>query len=239
MRARRLLDWTLALATAALVGTVAPPRAVLADDPPPGMDAPPPKPPEGQPPGEEPTKPEPSPAPDFALKDLDGKERKLSEFAGKWVVLEWTNYGCPYVKKHYAPGPAGADGKPTPGNMPTLQKKYVGKGVVWLSICSSAPGKEGYIATAEEWKKAAAERFVASTAVLPDADGVVGHLYNARRTPEIRIVDPKGRLIYSGAIDDTKDPRADPTKAKNYVVQVLDAVLDGKDSPVTTTEPYG
>ena len=177
----------------------------------------------------EPAKPaEPEMAPDFTLKDLEGKERKLSEFKDKWVVLEWTNYGCPYVKKHY-----------TPGAMQALQKKYVDKGVVWLSICSSGSGKEGYIATAEEWKKAATERKVAATAILPDVDGKVGHLYSARTTPDMRVIDPKGRLVYTGAIDDTKDAKSDPTKAKNYVAEVLDAGLAGKDVPFTSTKSYG
>ena len=173
-----------------------------------------------------PTK-EPVKAPEFALKDLDGKERKLSEFAGKYVVLEWTNYGCPFVKKHYGPGA-----------MQALQKKYTDLGVIWLSICSSADGKEGHMSP-EGWKAALAGNKAAPTAVLLDADGKIGHLYAARTTPDMRIIDPTGKLIYSGAIDDTPSPKADPKDAKNYVVQVLDAVLAGKEPPVAETKSYG
>jgi hypothetical protein len=172
-------------------------------------------------------KPAPVKAPDFTLKDLDGKERKLSEFAGKYVVLEWTNYGCPYVKNHYKTNA-----------MQTLQKTYTDKGVIWLSICSSAEGKEGFLSP-EDWKKAVAERKAVPTAVLPDADGTVGHLYAARTTPDMRVIDPKGNLIYSGAIDDTPSPRGDPAKAKNYVALVLDAVLAGKEPPLAETKSYG
>lgn len=166
-------------------------------------------------------------APEFKLKDLDGKERTLAEFQGKWVVLEWTNYGCPFVKKHYVPGA-----------MQALQTKYTGKGVVWLSICSSAEGKQGYM-TPEEWKKAVAEAKSAPTAVLLDADGATGMAYGAKTTPDMRVINGKGEIVYSGAIDDDPSVKGDPTKATCYVAQVLDAVLDGKTPPVTSTKPYG
>ena len=123
--------------------------------------------------------------------------------------------------------------------MQALQKKYVEKGVVWLSICSSAKKMEGYIETAEDWKKAAAERKVAATAILPDPEGTVGHLYEARTTPDIRIIDPKGRIAYSGAIDDAPAMKSDPAEAKNYVAQVLDAALAGKELPIASTKAYG
>jgi peroxiredoxin len=175
-----------------------------------------------------PAKPEPVKAPDFTLKDLDGKERKLSEFLGKVVVLEWTNYSCPFVKKHYGPGA-----------MQALQKTYTEKGVVWLSICSSAEGKQGFQKT-EDWKKAVAEAKASPTALLPDADGTVGHLYGARTTPDMRIVDAKGFLAYSGAIDDDPSMKSDPAKAKvNYVAQALDAMLAGKEPPTAETKAYG
>jgi peroxiredoxin len=166
-------------------------------------------------------------APDFKLKDLAGKERSLSEFKDKWVVLEWTNYACPYVKKHY-----------DPGHMQRLQKTYVDKGVVWLSICSSAPGLQGNMSV-EDWKKAVADRRTAATAVLLDADGTVGRAYVARKTPEIRVIDPKGTIVYAGAIDASPDQAADPSKTRNYVVEVLDAVLAGKACPIAETTPYG
>src|SRR5205085_3436853 len=133
---------------------------------------------------------------------------------------------CPFVKKHY-----------TPGAMQALQKKYTEKGVIWLSICSSGKGKEGYIEKAEDWKKAVDERKAAPTAVLPDPDGTVGHLYNARTTPDMRVISPKGLVVYTGAIDDS--PRGDPTKAKNYVADALDAGLLGKPPPVASTKSYG
>ena len=175
------------------------------------------------------TPPPPKKASDFTLKDLDGKDRKLSEFEGKWVVLEWTNYDCPFVKKHYL-----AEHKQMQG----LQKKYTDKGVIWLSICSSAPGKQGN-KSPEEWKKAIADNGAAPTAVLLDTDGKVGKDYGARNTPEIWIVNGKREIAYHGAADDTPDWHADVTKAKNYIVAVLDAVLDGKEAPVKETKPYG
>jgi hypothetical protein len=166
-------------------------------------------------------------APDFALRDLDGKERRLSEFEGKWVVLEWTNYACPYVKKHYRPGV-----------MQGLQTTYLGKGVVWLSICSSAPGKQGHMAPAD-WKRAVAEAKAKPTAVLLDESGQVGRLYGAKRTPEVRILAPDRTLAYSGAVDDAPDATSDPRRSRSYVVGVLDAVLAGKPAPYARVEPYG
>jgi peroxiredoxin len=200
----------LGLAAGGLAGRAA------AEDPKPG-DAPK----EGE------KKEEPPKALEFTAKDVDGKDRKLSEFAGKWVVLEWTNYGCPHVKRHY-----------DRDHMQALQRKYTGKGVVWLTVCSHAPGKKGHL-TPEEWKKALAEKKAAPTALLVDADGTVGRLFGATRTPEIRIVDPKGVVAYSGAIDDKKEGDADPATAKNFVVTVLDAGLEGKPAPIATSEPYG
>jgi hypothetical protein len=171
--------------------------------------------------------PEAPKAADFTVKDVDGKERKLSEFADKWVVLEWTNYTCPYVKKHY-----------DPGAMQALQTKYVGKGVVWLSICSSGPGLPGNMSPAD-WKKAIEEKKAKPTAVLLDESGAVGRQYEAKRTPEVRIISPTRTIVYSGAIDDNKDAGADPTKSKNYISTVLDAVLAGKASPIAKTDSYG
>lgn len=214
-----------------------------AEDPKPAekpAEAPAPK-PEDKPaenPAEKPAEPAPEKAPEFTLKDLDGKDVKLSDFAGKWVVLEWTNYDCPFVKKHYLVKP-GEEGKPAqPGNMAVLQKTYTAKGVIWLSICSSAPGKEGH-KTIEGWKTAAQERLVAPTAILPDPDGTVGRLYDAKKTPTVFIVDPQGLIGYRGAVDDTPSPKADPATAKNYVAAFLDAVLAGKEPETRETSAYG
>jgi peroxiredoxin len=173
--------------------------------------------------------PAPKKASEFTLKDVDGKEHKLSQYKDKWVVLEWTNLGCPFVKKHYA-APS--------QHMQGLQKRYVGKGVVWLTICSSAEGKQGY-QTAEQWKATMKDNGMAPTAVLLDADGTVGKAYGAKTTPEIWVLNGKQEIVYHGAADDAPPPNADVTKANNYIVKVLDAVLDGKEPPVRETQPYG
>ncbi len=143
-------------------------------------------------------------------------------------MLEWISHGCPFVKKHYANG-----------DMQKLQKRYRGKGVVWLSICSSAPGKQGYL-EGEGWKKALAQHGSDPTAVLMDPTGYVGKLYDAKTTPQMVVIDPQGGLVYDGAIDSirSKDP-ADVAKATNYLAEVLDAVLAGKPPPHTKTKPYG
>jgi peroxiredoxin len=169
-----------------------------------------------------------APAPGFTLRDAGGAERGLADFKGKWVVLEWVNFGCPFVKKHY-----GAN------NMQGLQAEYTGKGVAWLSICSSAPGKQGYF-EGEELKKQIAEHRSAGTAYLVDPAGAVGRSYGAKTTPHIYVIDPAGVLVYAGGIDDI--PSADPDdlpKARNYVRLVLDAVLAGKPAAVSSSPPYG
>lgn len=168
------------------------------------------------------------PAPDFKLTDVDGKARSLAEFKGKYVVLEWINHGCPFVKKHY-----------DSGNMQALQKEAAGKGAVWLSVASSAKGKEGYMDEGE-WKKALAEHGSAPAAVLLDAKGKVGKLYGAKTTPHMFIVDPAGALIYKGAIDDrpTAD-KADVAGAKNHVRQALDEAMAGKPVSEPATKAYG
>ena len=168
------------------------------------------------------------PAPDFTLTDTHGKTHALSESKGKYVVLEWFNEGCPFVKKHY-----------DSNNMQTLQKEYTGKGVVWFTINSSAAGKQGNH-TASEYNKILADKKAASTALLMDHDGQVGKLYGAKTTPDMYIVDKKGILIYSGAIDDTRSTdAADIPKSKNYVKEALDAALADKAVTVATTKPYG
>lgn len=167
-------------------------------------------------------------APDFTLKDTDGKERSLSEFKGKFVVLEWVNHGCPFVKKHYESG-----------NMPKLQKEYTARDVVWLSICSSAEGKQGYAApeaAAADHKKSGG----ASTAYLLDTDGRVGKTYEATNTPQMFVINPEGTLLYVGAIDSIPSGRQeDITGATNYVKQALDEALAGKPVSHPVSRPYG
>ncbi len=167
-------------------------------------------------------------APDFSLTGIDGKTYKLSDYAGKYVVLEWNNFDCPFVKKHYGSG-----------NMQALQKKYVDKGVVWFTICSSAPGKQGYYET-NPLKKMVAERKIASTAYLRDPDGTVGRLYGAKTTPNMFVINPEGVLIYAGAIDDKPSTnQADIKGATNYVASCLDAAMAGKAVPTSSTASYG
>jgi peroxiredoxin len=167
-------------------------------------------------------------APLFTLVDSEGKTHDLSEYRGKYVVLEWLNHGCPFVLKHYSSG-----------NMQRLQKKYTGQGVVWLSIISSAPGKQGY-STPEEANEAVKEKDASPTAVLFDSDGTVGRTYGARTTPHMFVVDPEGTLIYNGAIDDRKSTNvADIEGAKNYVATALDEAMSGRPVTVATSQPYG
>jgi peroxiredoxin len=162
-------------------------------------------------------------APDFTLQDTNGKTHELSKLRGKFVVLEWFNDGCPFVKKHY-----------TSDNMQKLQKEYTGKGVVWYSINSSASSKQGNH-TAAEYNKILSDWKAAPTALLLDHDGKVGHLYGAKTTP-----DKAGKLVYAGAIDDTPSVEAsDIPKSKNYVREALDEALQGKSVKVATTKSYG
>ncbi len=168
------------------------------------------------------------PAPAFTLKNCAGKDVSLSDFKGKTVVLEWTNPGCPFVVKHYGSG-----------NMQKLQKEATAKGVVWLSICSSAPGKQGNMSPADAAKNCASNGS-AATAYLLDEDGKVGQLYGAKRTPEMYVINKEGTLVYHGAIDDKKTPDpADIAGAKNFVVTALEEVLTGKPVSTPKTEAYG
>ena len=167
-------------------------------------------------------------APDFSLPDAQGKERSLSSLKGKPVVLEWLNYDCPFVRKHYG-------GR----NMQALQRKYTGKGVVWLSIISSAPGRQGHYPP-EEVDRKSRERGASPTAVLLDPEGRVGRLYGARTTPHMFVIDKKGRLAYAGAIDDRPSTDVEDLKgARSYVSEAVDAVLAGKPVRVSSTKPYG
>jgi peroxiredoxin len=168
------------------------------------------------------------PAPDFTLTDTAGKTHALSSFKGKFVVLEWTNHDCPFVKKHY-------DG----GNMQGLQKTYTGKDAVWLTIGSSAAGKQGNF-TPEKWDALTKEKNAAPTAVLLDADGKVGRLYGAKTTPHMVVIGKDGTLVYMGGIDDK--PAFDPATlkdAKNFVSLALDAAMAGKPVETPTAPAYG
>lgn len=168
------------------------------------------------------------PAPAFTAKDGDGKTRSLSEFKGKTVVLEWTNAGCPYVQKHYESG-----------NMQGLQKAAAKDGVVWLTLISSAPGKQGYVSPAEAktWKSTTG---AGSTALLLDPAGQVGHAYEAKTTPHMYVVNGAGKLVYMGGVDDK--PTADPASlkgAKNYVSAALSDVKAGRPVATAVSKPYG
>lgn len=167
-------------------------------------------------------------APDFTLTDTNGKTHALSSYKGRHVVLEWVNFGCPFVAKHYGSA-----------NMQKLQTAYMDKGVVWLAINSSAEGKQGYYTPAEV-NALLKEKASAPTAYLLDTDGKVGHLYGAKTTPHMYVIDPKGTLVYAGGIDDkpTTDV-ADVAGATNYVRAALDETLAGKPVTTAVSKPYG
>jgi peroxiredoxin len=168
------------------------------------------------------------PAPDFTLTDIHGKKHTLSAYKGKYVVLEWNNWDCPFVKKHY-----------NSKNMQKLQAQYGDKGVVWLTICSSAKGKQGYY-DAKELQKRYDQSESAAAAYLTDPEGTVGRLYGAKTTPHMFVIDPDGVLIYAGAIDDKKSTNPDDVKgAVNYVQQALNASMSGKSVQTKTSTPYG
>jgi AhpC/TSA family len=168
------------------------------------------------------------PAPDFSAVDSNGKPVKLSDYRGKLVVLEWTNDGCPYVKKHYASN-----------NMQTLQKEEGAKGVVWLTIISSAPGSQGYL-TGDEANKLTETRGAAPSAVVLDPEGAIGHLYDARTTPHMFIVNGEGTLVYMGGIDDKATTAVEDIEtAKNYVRAALDDLAAGAPIENAVTRPYG
>jgi peroxiredoxin len=168
------------------------------------------------------------PAPKFSLTDTTGKKWNSEDLKGKIVVLEWFNHGCPFVKKHY-----------DSGNMQKLQKEYTAKGVTWLSINSSAKGKQGN-ATNAEHDKAVKEKNAAPTALLVDEDGTVGNAYFAKTTPDMYVINKKGIVVYAGAIDDKNGTeQSEIASAKNYVKAALDELLAGKTVTVAETKPYG
>lgn len=167
-------------------------------------------------------------APAFSAVGADGKPVKLDAYKGKTVVLEWTNHECPYVKKHYESG-----------NIPNLQKDAAGKGVVWLQVVSSAPGKQGHVdgATAQRLN---ASRKAAPAGIVLDPDGKIGKMYGAKTTPHIFIVNAAGQLVYKGGIDSipTTD-KDDLAKAENYVTAALTAISANKPVAKANTQPYG
>ena len=167
-------------------------------------------------------------APDFTLTDSNGHSVSLADYAGKKVVLEWTNHECPFVRKHYSSG-----------SMQATQKAVTAKGVVWLSIVSSAPGKQGYV-NGEKANELTAERGAAPTDVLLDPKGQVGRLYGATATPQMVIMDEKRNVLYAGAIDDV--PTANPSdlkRAHNLVLAAFDDIEAGRPVQVPYETPYG
>jgi peroxiredoxin len=167
-------------------------------------------------------------APNFNATDSRGNNETLSNFRGKFVVLEWHNNGCPYTVKHYESG-----------NMQSLQKEWTTKGVVWFTVISSAPGEQGYMTSPAE-NQYLDKMHADPTAVLMDSGGKIGHLYDAKTTPQMVIIDPSGKIIYDGAIDNrpTTD-ESDIKGADNYVTDALTAAMAGRQVTVNHTRPYG
>jgi peroxiredoxin len=167
-------------------------------------------------------------APDFSLTDSKGKTQTVSQYKGKYVVLEWFNPDCPFVKKHYGSG-----------NMQKLQEELTAKGVVWLSIDSSAPGLEGNL-SAEQAEKKIAEWKTKQTALVLDPDGKAGRSYGAKNTPHMFVINPEGKIIYEGAIDSKATPNpSDIAGSTNYVKVALEESLAGKTVTNANTKPYG
>src|SRR5438874_7097353 len=169
-----------------------------------------------------------SAAPDFSVSDSKGNTQSVSQYKGKYVVLEWFNPECPFVKKHYGGG-----------NMQKLQEEFTSKGVVWLSIDSAAPGKEGNL-TPEQGEKKMAEWKTHSTALLLDPEGKAGRAYGAKNTPHMFVINPEGKIVYEGAIDSKATPNpADIPTSTNYVKAALDEAMAGKPDSNANTRPYG
>ena len=171
-------------------------------------------------------------APEFTAVDTRGKSHSLTGYSGKWVVLEWFNHGCPATKKHYAL----VNGV---GNTQAMQQEYTKRGVVWLSVVSSGPARQGYT-SAKKADAQARDKGASPTAIIRDTAGVLGRLYGARNTPQYAIVDPQGVLRYAGAIDDRPTwSSKDLPGATNYVRAALDSGLAGRPIAVAQTQPYG
>src|SRR5437868_3422547 len=167
-------------------------------------------------------------APDFSLPDAAGKTHSLSEYKGKYVVLEWFNPECPFVKKHYGSG-----------NMQKLQTEFTSKGIVWLTIDSNAPGLEGNL-TAEQANAKIAEWKTKQTALVLDPEGKAGRAYGAKNTPHMFVINPEGKIVYEGAIDSKATPNpSDIASSTNYVKVALEESLAGKTVSNANTRPYG
>ena len=166
-------------------------------------------------------------APAFSLPDQTGATRSLAEAKGSWVVLEWLNHDCPFVKKHYA------------GNIQKLQQDLAAQGVVWWSIISSAPGKQGHVDAAGAAAQMTAKQSKAA-AVLLDPEGTVGKLYGAKTTPQCVLISPEGVIVYQGALDSVPSADvADIGTATNYVAQAFAEASAGKPVSVPESKPYG
>ncbi|MGA3135035.1 MAG: redoxin domain-containing protein [Terracidiphilus sp.] len=169
-----------------------------------------------------------APAPAFTATDSRGQSETLAQYRGKYVVLEWHNQNCPFTRKHYVSG-----------NMQALQRQWTARGVIWLTVISSAPGNDGYVTAAEE-NDYLARMHAVPTAVLLDADGNLGRLYNAKTTPAMYVIDPQGKLIYEGAIDDRRTvEQVDVQGARNYVSAALTEAMAGKPVATPYTRSYG
>ncbi len=167
-------------------------------------------------------------ATDIQVLDSNNNLRTLSEFKGKKVVLEWTNHRCPYVKKHYGSG-----------NMQSLQKQAAADGVVWLSVISSAPGKQGHV-SAERANELTTSRGASPTAVLLDNAGTAGRAYEAKTTPHMYVIDEQQILVYQGAIDSNRSARQSTIEgATNYVTAALASLKAGTPVEVSQSQPYG
>lgn len=225
--------WAVLAAAVAIAGAGpwplagAPPATAGDDDPaaPPGKTEPKPADKPADKPAEATKAPE-NAAPEFTLKDTNGKEHSLKDYKGKIVVLEWTNHKCPWVIAQYSKD-----------LMQAVQRKYTEKGVIWLSVCSSGPGLKGNM-TNEAWNEKTKALKAAPTAVLIDADGKVGHLYGAKVTPHMFVIGKDGAIAYKGAID-SGGKRKDTGAVQNYVADALDALLEGKVPEIRETQPMG
>ena len=168
------------------------------------------------------------PAPEFTGVDTRGNSHSLSDFRGKPVILEWTNHDCPYVRKHY-----------NSGNMQRQQQAATAKGAVWLSIISSAPGKQGHV-TPGQADALTIQRKATPSAVILDEGGEIGRLYGAKTTPHMYLIDAEGNLAYMGGIDSIASSNpADIDKASQYVLPALTQVMDGQPVANSVTRPYG
>jgi peroxiredoxin len=167
------------------------------------------------------------PAPDFTGTDINGKTVKLSDYAGKIVVLESYNSDCPFCNHHYQTGA-----------MPELQKDLAAKGVLWLLVNSVNPKNFSH-RTLEQARAEMAAKNITADAWIDDSSGAIGHLYGMLTTPHMFVIDKTGTLVYNGAIDDKPDPNHDPKTARNYVKEAVDDLLAGKSIAVSQTKPYG